>query len=469
LRDWLKRQVTIGPRGEKLATGSELARAFQLSEKSVRNVLKEFEARGDVLCVAGKGTFIGELPKPLEPPRTSEASIRNLILDAVARGDYKRGQPLPLVKQLSLQLGLAGSSVARAYRELAADGWCVRIGRRYVLGRHGVGVFEPSREVCLVSEHDADAPRDLGLGELTAAFAAMEIELEVCNARIVLVPESELRRETERWFRRRTQPSGLIFAPMTRERYPAALAALGPLLRRKLQKRPAILMAGRRRVEAVSEHVTFVTGGPQHTAMAREVAALCRAERYRDVRVLVDLESELPQSLRDSMRLLPEILRTDRGISLTFAVATSIYGDAAAVSSRAWSIGTLDELSHRLAKYERLDPAEIESRISLHATKTPAFFGSAPPSLFVCAHPATARATLDHCRRMAWRVPEQTSILVLAPNGYPEDLHIAACVTDFGALGYQMAHALLGDLPVQRSRRGFLRIPVRILKRGTIR
>lgn len=56
--------------------------------------------------------------------------LRTQIAALVAHGELTPGTKLPTVRQLGLDLGLAANTVARAYRELEADGVLVAEGRR---------------------------------------------------------------------------------------------------------------------------------------------------------------------------------------------------------------------------------------------------------------------------------------------------------------------------------------------------
>jgi DNA-binding transcriptional regulator YhcF (GntR family) len=56
--------------------------------------------------------------------------LRSQIAGLVARGDLAPGTRLATVRQLAADLGLAANTVARAYRELEADGVISTHGRR---------------------------------------------------------------------------------------------------------------------------------------------------------------------------------------------------------------------------------------------------------------------------------------------------------------------------------------------------
>jgi DNA-binding transcriptional regulator YhcF (GntR family) len=56
--------------------------------------------------------------------------LRSRIAAQVASGDLPAGTRLDTVRQLASELGLAANTVARAYRELEADGVVATRGRR---------------------------------------------------------------------------------------------------------------------------------------------------------------------------------------------------------------------------------------------------------------------------------------------------------------------------------------------------
>jgi len=74
-------------------------------------------------------------PRSAVPPYEQ---IRAQVATMVATGVLPVGTRLPTIRQLSRDLGLAGGTVARAYRELEAAGVIV------TRGRHGSFVAEPN-------------------------------------------------------------------------------------------------------------------------------------------------------------------------------------------------------------------------------------------------------------------------------------------------------------------------------------
>ncbi len=66
-------------------------------------------------------------PAAAEPPFEQ---LRSQVARRAASGDLPAGAKLPTVRALAAELGLAANTVARAYRELEADGVVVTEGRR---------------------------------------------------------------------------------------------------------------------------------------------------------------------------------------------------------------------------------------------------------------------------------------------------------------------------------------------------
>src|SRR4051794_26431993 len=72
------------------------------------------------------------LPLRVDPASTTAPfeQVRTQVAALVAQGDLPPGTRLPTVRQLATDLGLAVNTVARAYRELEADGVVATYGRK---------------------------------------------------------------------------------------------------------------------------------------------------------------------------------------------------------------------------------------------------------------------------------------------------------------------------------------------------
>lgn len=81
--------------------------------------------------------------------------LRTQLAGRVATGDLAAGTKLPTVRALAAELGVAAGTVARAYRELEADGVVVTEGRR--------GTFVATSRAATSSDARAAAQEYAGL------------------------------------------------------------------------------------------------------------------------------------------------------------------------------------------------------------------------------------------------------------------------------------------------------------------
>lgn len=93
-------------------------------------------------------------PGTAEPPFEQ---VRRQVAAGAADGSLPPGHKLPTVRQLAADLGLAVNTVARAYRELEADGVIETHGRRGTFVAAVVAVDEDTR--VSAARYVADARR----------------------------------------------------------------------------------------------------------------------------------------------------------------------------------------------------------------------------------------------------------------------------------------------------------------------
>jgi DNA-binding transcriptional regulator YhcF (GntR family) len=100
--------------------------------------------------------------------------LRTRIAALAASGELPAGTRLATVRQLATDLGLATNTVARAYRELEADGVVATEGRRGTFVSSDVLVHRPGEVARLAREYVAVARRE----GLSRAEAVLLVERE---------------------------------------------------------------------------------------------------------------------------------------------------------------------------------------------------------------------------------------------------------------------------------------------------
>jgi DNA-binding transcriptional regulator YhcF (GntR family) len=92
-------------------------------------------APGTAVATVGRMLPLTVDPSSAAPPFEQ---VRTQVATLVAEGALTPGTKLPTVRQLAADLGLAANTVARAYRELEADGVIATYGRRGTFVRSSV-------------------------------------------------------------------------------------------------------------------------------------------------------------------------------------------------------------------------------------------------------------------------------------------------------------------------------------------
>lgn len=98
-------------------------------------------------------------------PRPPFEQLRSQLIDQIMGRELPAGAKLPPVRRLAEELGLAPNTVARAYRELEAEGYLITQGRNGTIVAPVAAVDEAaqSRAEQLAAEYVAGM-RELGLG-----------------------------------------------------------------------------------------------------------------------------------------------------------------------------------------------------------------------------------------------------------------------------------------------------------------
>ena len=117
-----------------------------------------------------------DLSSPVPPYEQVRAQIAGLI----AAGGLRPDDRLPSVRQLAADLGLAGGTIARAYRELDQAGLVEGRGRHGTVVRHAPNLDaeqqDRQRELAAAADKLASLARRLGLSD-DAALAALRVAL----------------------------------------------------------------------------------------------------------------------------------------------------------------------------------------------------------------------------------------------------------------------------------------------------
>jgi len=117
----------------------------------------------------GSGLAAPGLRVDVTSPVPPYEQLREQIAGLIAAGLLRAGQRLPPVRQVAADLGLAGGTVARAYRELAQAGLVEGGGRHGTLVRSGIRTLADDQfaqgKLSAAADHLASIARDLRLSD----------------------------------------------------------------------------------------------------------------------------------------------------------------------------------------------------------------------------------------------------------------------------------------------------------------
>ena len=87
--------------------------------------------------------------------------------------------------------------------------------------------------------------------------------------------------------------------------------------------------------------------------------------------------------------------------------------------------------------------------------------------LWICLSSAGAMAAQDWCLQQGVAVPGAAAIVSLEADPALIGRGISAAAPDSDTIGYQLAHSLMGDIPLARTRHGYLDTRAMVYQRLT--
>ncbi len=479
LEEWLARNLEAVRPGGKLPTDRELAARFGLSERTVRRVLSRLSASGLVIRIRGRGTFApGGQPRPSLsslPARSSAGSIADEVYKAVCAGELKPGERLPSVKAMAVQFGVSVPTVIRAYRELASQGHVTRIGKGFWIGRFTRIVRQGTRRrIYLVGVRSGDFAEVFQRDMLAPAYRRFERELSAHGCVMVCVSLADVRQLVPEW-RRHGVPQGVVFHGVSGEQYDSSVGSLAAELR-GMHPAAVVLVDDLDDFRRDFRGLRVLTRGTISTAVAREAARYVVSAGYRGVRLFFEaLKPYDPSTGRLwnfwSLAKIRTELKALNG-TVGFRMAMRVDGGE---SQRSRVLATLagqlapGHQQSLLGKYGEAGLGDIAGEVDLVDDLGCAMVAQRGTDLWLFASHRDSVSGLQQARASGLRVPERLSVLSLEDGPAYYHHGVSYCEPDWDSIGFLMAHAVLGDMPVARTARGFLRTGARVVEKLTTR
>ncbi|MBN1670092.1 MAG: GntR family transcriptional regulator [Kiritimatiellae bacterium] len=472
-RVWLTGRLKALPPGARLPTDRQLAGTFGLSPTTVRRILKTFRDAERVVRISGRGTFVPGRAARVEPaaPATSAENVVSHILNSIRGGQLRRGQSLPPAKQVVHAFGVSHGTVRAAYEALRRQGHVARVGRRYWVGdfRETLTV-ETKKEVYLFRDGPGDFQHIFREDWLAQAYQKMERELIANGYFLLFAPNAAFPALVKQWRRQKRAPYGFVFFAIDADRYEAvrpAVRELEPLCERLGRGKPRILLDWRLGTVPHRPHGTWVLSrGNLLTVMARELAAYLHRKRHRTALVF----GSGPGSILSLAKLRAEIKHLDERFAFRFVLPAPDRraGTKRRIMARVRAaMAGSPAMPSIVGKYEPVPPAVLLAETFLVRDYDEAYDRFPDAGVWVVQTDREAEAVLNWAAQAGVRIPRALGLISYENNPHFYHLGLSGCYPDYEQIGHQMAHVIIGDFPVARTSRGFVKANALLVEKLT--
>jgi len=471
--EWIEQQIASGRPGRPLPTDRALAERFGISIRTIERLLKPFRDSNRINRIPGKGTYIAgaevRVNEPIDTARSSSDIVAETIVKEIATGAYKLGEALPSNKFMCLRFGIAPGTMNRAYRKLQDMGLATRIGKTMWVGSGLKSISHAgSRQYCyLFSERLTDFSNIFHTDRLSAIYQKMERELYTFG---YLLQYHDIENASELLHRLISDgriPAAVIFFRIYDHLVPHVQASVAALHRHRPTAPTRILIdIENADFRALPQGCSIFARGNALTVTARTLLQFFILKHYATANFYLD-EKE-PIWFHDPMpwlaKISAEIQAMPSPVNVRFILKAADSGTTPAIFlRRRWNDPIIMRL---LNKYGDIPFTKLESELVVVDGIQDAL-ERYPADVWVCGGSESAGLLLAEASRRHIAVPGDIGVITLADDPRYYHLGITSCAPDNDRIGYLLAHAVIGDIPVEKSSKGFIRSKALILEKLT--
>lgn len=472
-KNWLDSHLQSLQPGNRLPTGQELARQWDLSVSTVRNILREYQKKGAVVLVPGRGAFVpqeeADPDLQLDPKPSSTQSIVDFVVASIRQGSVRIGEALPSIKYMSLQFKVAPMTVVRAYGQLRERGLVTRVGKTFWVGDYDSLARPTARRQAYFFHASLDYTKVFKSGWTAPAYLKMERELLAHGFSISYEKTAGFSDLAHEWLASGQYPDAVLFYKLRKSH----VRSIDKPLRRLLTRadRLQVLLDWREgdyRALPRGRSVHILSRGNMFTTRAKAVADYAVRNRYDEVCFYFD-ENTTPYDM-----FLPIVrIRSELGFlcdACRFITVVRPLDSAPireAFLERLHAERSPRQIATILSKYTPTSAAALEDECRLVHDLPDALAGGAGRRLVLFVKDSQALEAKNWALDHGVTLGEDLSLLSFENN--PQYYHesISCCIPDWEQMGYLMAHSIIGDFPVARTHKGFVRVKADVLERGT--
>lgn len=457
--------------GDRLPSVRNLAQQLGASKSTIQRTIQEKVETGELRTTAGSGVFLpgNDLPKeiPAVVRKTVSENIADELYRLIREGFYMLGESLPQVKRIAIQYGVSPNSVVAAYRILCRRGDVTKVGKRYIVGPFAGGLEPLEHGDVVLFDSDPESFRSMvQKSPLSGVLQSMELFLLRRGITLRYALLESFQETCDMWCNSGTVPAGLVFHGVNQEKYEQIQPSIKHLRSRTPDNRPPVLLFCKEPIRKKLSKIFLASEGNMNTTFYRKVARFVCEGKYSNVRYFVN-GTKSKKSFPYYLKFRTELKHLEPDMPLRIYFIPGNNGlDLERILIRS---GEKKAELHNpiLDKYTHTSVQTIRNEITVVNEFLPSQDIPAKKSLWIFSHDDDAARALDWAHENGIEVPETLSIMGLTND--PRFFHrgITSAIRDSQTTGYLCAHALIGDFPVARTTKGFIRPEAHVLKRLT--
>lgn len=474
LTAWLEQELSQAPPGERFPSDRVLAERFGLSERTVRTVMAGLARQGMVSRVRGSGTF---KPRPDEPDAphaplrpTAAQSIASRIHELIVKGELKSGEALPQVKFLCRSYRIAPATVSKAYRLLQQRGVVVRVGRKYFAGNLDYAPMPIRRKrVFFFSISPRGFRQTMSIDGMLPGYRKMEKELMRHGFRVEYFGPDELDALMAVGSVHGAAPDAIAVGYVPKAQYENVSSRLVRFVRKARPSMPPALIFSDAAPPRVPHEINLLCHGNIATNWTRTLARFLVDRHITAVTLFYSTGRAfgVPFTFASSAKLYPELLQFGRDVRFRIVIRTEEDTDVGALVRKIWPDSSDGMIEAIMGKYQPMTRKRFEQSILVTGSFCELYHRCRNDSAWLFSNAQSAADALQWCRSHDIAVPGELTIIAFDNNPDYFGHSISTCIVDYETIGYQMAHSLIGDIPIAKTSRGYIRPSAMVLERGT--
>lgn len=479
LKEWLDNQIRSSTPGKRLPTGKILARTFNLSEITVKKVLRTYTKSGKLYSARGMGTFIPSnkiqsADIMIEPPKSSVENIVEHLDNLISRGILKRNEALPPIKTITIQFKVTAATVIKAYKRLQKIGRITKVGKTFWVGSFDRIVFShPQKEVYFFHEDSADLNEAFNTGFVYRAYRKLQSELIFNGYLLRFEPVSQINKLFSQWLKKCIIPYGLIFYNVNSKVYPKIKEPV-ELFTKRVKKQsgycPKILFDwSRGYYESTGRAITDFQRGHVTTSASRKLASYLIENSFKSIAFFTSHTDKVWQAswVSSFLKIRTELQPALYKCTIRFFVWPSKTANEKVAPSKitqsSFFTSHANWLGDWFQKYQSQSIEGVRHEIIGVKDLNEAVSKTDKSKVWIFSRDKDAVGALS--------MTQAGKHAIIGLEDDPNYYHfgLSCCIPDWETIGYQMAHTIIGDIPVKKTHKNFLATNAIMLERLTTR